>query len=149
MTAIEQAFESDIPELCKLLSILFKQEVEFKPDTEAQRKALTTIIKNPENGVIFVSRERGKVLGMVNLLFTVSTALGEKVALLKDMVVLPEARGKGIGSKLLSGAISFANSKGCRRITLLTDCDNRVARQLYAKQGFSNSSMVPMRLSLG
>jgi GNAT superfamily N-acetyltransferase len=148
MTAIEQASESDIPELCKLLRILFKQELEFKPDTEAQRKALTIIIKNPETGTILVTRESGKILGMVSLLFTVSTAIGNEVALLEDLVVLPEARGKGIGSNLLSGAIAFAKSKGCRRITLLTDCDNRLARQLYAKHGFSNSSMVPMRLSL-
>jgi GNAT superfamily N-acetyltransferase len=148
MTAIEQASESDIPELCKLLSILFKQEIEFKPDTEAQRKALTSIIKNLETGTILVTRESGKILGMVSLLFTVSTALGNKVALLEDLVVLPEARGKGIGSNLLSGAIAFAKSKGCLRITLLTDCDNRLARQLYAKHGFSNSSMIPMRLSL-
>ena len=56
-----------------------------------------------------------KVIGMVNLLFTVSTALGERVAMLEDMVVAPAARGTGVGSALLQHAIAFAQQQGARR----------------------------------
>jgi GNAT superfamily N-acetyltransferase len=92
--------------------------------------------------------ENGQIVGMVNLLFTISTALGERVALLEDMVVSPEVRGTGIGAKLLSEAISLARERGCKRITLLTDRSNEAAQRFYAKQGFVLSSMVPMRLSV-
>jgi ribosomal protein S18 acetylase RimI-like enzyme len=86
---------------------------------------------------------------MVNLLYTVSTALGARVALLEDMVVAPQARGRGLGSALLTHAIAHARSQGCRRITLLTDGVNDSAQRFYARHGFTGSGMVPMRMSLG
>ena len=64
------------------------------------------------------------------------------------MVVQPIYRGSGAGSKLLRAAIDFANSAGCRRITLLTDQTNKVAQRFYERHGFNLSEMVPMRLSI-
>jgi GNAT superfamily N-acetyltransferase len=139
---------SDVPALCELLSILFSQEAEFKPNHEAQSRGLTQIINNPEIGLIVVARQGGDVVGMVNLLYTVSTALGERVALLEDMVVSPNARSGGVGSQLLEQAIHFARANGCKRITLLTDRTNEPAQRFYQKHGFAFSAMVPLRLSL-
>lgn len=145
---IEKATSADIPALSELLSALFSQEEEFAPNPEAQSKGLTQIINHPETGVILLARQGEQVVGMVNLLFTVSTALGDPVALLEDMVVSLPARRAGIGTQLLAEAISFARSQGCRRITLLTDRTNEAAQRFYEKQGFVASSMIPMRLSL-
>jgi len=85
---LTQATYSDIPELVELLVSLFEQEAEFEPNSEAQRKALSKIILDPKIGVILVARNDEKIVGMINLLFTESTALGTKVAILEDMVVL-------------------------------------------------------------
>lgn len=145
---VEKATATDIPALTDLLAALFSQEAEFSPDREAQRRGLTRIIENSETGLVLVARQNGRVVGMANLLFTISTALGERVALLEDMVVAPANRGAGIGTKLLSEAISVARSQNCRRITLLTDRSNEFAQRFYAKQGFAVSSMIPMRLLL-
>ena len=145
---INLANASDIPALCELLDILFSQEAEFKPDHEAQRRGLARIISNPEIGLIVVARQDGQVVGMVNLLYTVSTALGDRVALLEDMVVSPNARGSGVGSQLFEQAIQFARLDGCKRITLLTDRTNESAQRFYQKHGFGFSAMIPMRLSL-
>jgi len=145
---IEKATPADIPALSELLSALFSQEAEFTPNSEAQAKGLNQIIGNPEVGAVLVAREGGQVVGMVNLLFTVSTALGGQVALLEDMVVSSQARGAGVGSELLDQAISFARAQGCKRITLLTDRENESAQRFYDKKGFVVSGMVPMRRSL-
>ena len=145
---IEMATAADIPALSDLLSVLFSQEAEFTPNTEAQQRGLAEIISKPDIGVVLVARHNDQTVGMVNLLFTISTALGEKVALLEDMVVSPAGRGTGIGTKLLSKAISFARAQGCKRITLLTDQSNESAQRFYAKQGVLVSGMVPMRLPL-
>lgn len=145
---IEIAKETDIPALIDLLFVLFSQEKEFHPDSVAQERGLTRIIRDREIGAVLVAKNEDQIAGMVNLLFTVSTALGERVALLEDMVVIPAARGSGVGSALLAEAMEFARKQGCKRITLLTDRDNEAAQRFYAKQGFSVSGMVPMRLSL-
>ena len=143
---ITSATGNDIPTLCGLLNILFTQEAEFAPNEAAQCRGLDMIITNPEVGTILVARENNTIVGMVNLLCTVSTALGARVALLEDMVVAPAARGKGVGSLLLQHAVEWARSQGCKRITLLTDGDNEEAKRFYQAQGFATSKMVPMRL---
>lgn len=148
MLVITPATIADIPALCKLLNELFMQEAEFKPDHAAQSRGLASIIEHPEIGSILVARRQDKIVGMVNLLYTVSTALGERVAILEDMVVAPAIRGSGIGSQLIERAIEHARCNGCRRITLLTDQTNQAAQRFYARHGFKASAMIPLRLTL-
>lgn len=145
MMQIEAATPEDIPALCALLSALFAQEAEFTPDAAAQARGLAMIIGDPRVGSVLVARRDGEVVGMVNLLFTVSTALGERVVLLEDMVVAPSVRGAGVGSALLTAAIDFARAQRCPRITLLTDRVNADAQRFYARHGFAASDMLPMR----
>ena len=142
---IEKATVNDIPELCQLLAILFNQEAEFKPDRQAQQTGLQAIISNPDIGIILLARHKDKVVAMVSLLFSISTALGGRVAMLEDMVVLPEQRDLGIGSALLAAAISTARENGCLRITLLTDSYNEIAHRFYDRQGFTRSAMLAFR----
>lgn len=148
MLRIAVAQTEDVPALCELLKILFSQEAEFTPDEAAQRRGLAHIMASPEVGAILVARQGERIVGMANLLYTVSTALGERVALLEDMVVAPDARGAGIGSRLLQEAIQFARSNGCHRITLLTDRSNEPAQRFYQRHGFGPSAMIPLRLAL-
>jgi GNAT superfamily N-acetyltransferase len=143
-----KATHSDISELVELLKSLFEQEAEFEPNSETQSKALSKIILDPKIGIILIAKDDDKILGMVNLLFTESTALGSKVALLEDMVILSSSRGRGIGSQLIDYAISEAKKAGCKRITLLTDIENTKAQSFYQKKGFVKSKMTPYRLLL-
>ncbi len=143
-----KATHLDIPELVELLNSLFEQEAEFEPNSETQSKALSKIILDSKIGIILIAKDDDKILGMVNLLFTESTALGSKVALLEDMVVLSSSRGRGIGSQLIDYAISEAKKAGCKRITLLTDIENTKAQSFYQKKGFVKSKMTPYRLLL-
>ena len=146
---IEVATENDIPALAELLSLLFSQESEFTPNVEAQKRGLSKIITNPAIGTVLVAKRCESTIGMVNLLYTVSTALGEPVALLEDLIVRPEARCAGVGSKLLHEAICLAKANGCKRITLLTEQTNLAAQRFYKRHGFESSLMMPLRLAIG
>jgi GNAT superfamily N-acetyltransferase len=148
MIRIEQASESDVGGMADLLLSLFDQEADFKPDRALQETGLRLILADPKIGQLFVAKESGNVVGMVSLLFTVSTAMGQPVCWLEDMVVAQSARGQGLGSKLLAHAIDFAKAKGYGRITLLTDRINENAQRFYARHGFNNSEMTPMRLMI-
>jgi len=88
-------------------------------------------------------------VAMINLLYTYSTALGEPVALLEDMVVSDDYRGQGVGSLLLDYAVHFSEDRGCKRVTLLTDADNSEAQHLYHKLEFERSHMQVYRKLLG
>lgn len=138
----------DIPVLCELLWELFSQEVEFTPNKKIQEKALKKIIEDENIGDIFVSVKENKVVAMVNILYTISTALGEKVAILEDMVVSQNYKNQKIGSSLIEFALDYLEKNSFKRVTLLTDSDNFNAHNFYKKHGFIESSMVVFRKSL-
>jgi GNAT superfamily N-acetyltransferase len=149
MIRIEQATTEHIPQMAELLAMLFSEETEFRPDREKQIRALRMIVSAPERGNIFVATEEDEVVGMMSLLFTISTATGAPACWLEDMVIRPEHRGKGTGTKLLTHAVAYAKSNGFTRITLLTDRTSGKSIQFYERHGFQRSEMVPMRLHLG
>jgi GNAT superfamily N-acetyltransferase len=142
---IRTASSADIPACIELLGVLFDQEKDFIADSGKQADGISLVLDNPEAGRIFISEFDGRVLGMVMLLFTVSTFMGKKVAILEDLVVSPEWRGKGVGSRLIDAAIAYARNTGFGRITLLTDHDNETAHRFYASRGFTKSDMVVYR----
>ena len=146
---IREATTADLPELAAFLTALFSQERDFKPDEEKQLRGLRLILERPHAGRIFVILHQSRLAGMVNLLFTVSTAEGGDVIWLEDLYVRSELRGQGFGSKLLRHAIEFAQREGFLRLTLLTDGGPNPAREFYLRHGFAPSQMVPLRRQLG
>ena len=145
-TQIRAATAADIPQLCDLLAILFTQETDFRPDPEKQSRGLGLIIADPEIGQVFCAVQANIVIGMVSILYTVSTAEGGRAAWLEDMIVDPDWRGQGLGSQLLAHAIREAKAAGCLRVTLLTDQTNEAAMRFYRRAGFEPSAMTPFRL---
>src|SRR5881296_1418678 len=143
---IEPATAEDLDELSDLLGELFSEESDFRPNKEKQLRGLRLIFEQPNRGRVFVLRRDHAIVGMINLLFTISTAEGGFVILLEDLVIHKEYQGQGYGSKLLNYAIDFAKQKNFLRITLLTDRPENVAQAFFRKHGFVESSMIPMRL---
>jgi GNAT superfamily N-acetyltransferase len=143
---IEPATEADLDELSEMLGGLFSQEGDFRPDKERQLRGLRLIFEQPSRGRVFVLRQNGAIVGMINLLFTISTAEGGFVILLEDLVIHQQYQGKGYGSKLLQHAIDFAKQKNFLRITLLTDRPENLAQEFFRHHDFVESSMIPMRL---
>ena len=147
-TKIRQATLADVPQLCGLLTLLFAQEADFTPNVDRQTRGLHMIIEQPEIGRIYCAAQEALIVGMVSILYTVSTAEGGRAAWMEDMVVHPDWRGHRIGEQLLQSAVEKAREAGCTRITLLTDADNGPAIRFYSRAGFTRSSMIPLRLKL-
>lgn len=138
----------DLPQLTELLHLLFSQESDFQPDARKQRRALRMLLDSPSAGQVLVARQANRVVGMVSLLFTISTAEGGLACWLEDMIIHPACRHCGIGSQLLEHAVAHARSRKIRRITLLTERTNGSAQRFYESHGFWRSPMIPLRLSV-
>jgi len=149
LTRIEAATMEDLPALTELLKDLFSRETDFRPDYNTQMRGLRLILEQPNRGRVFVLRSAHRIIGMINLLFTISTAEGGFVILLEDLVVNRDFRNQGFGGQLLNFALDFAKQKDFLRITLLTDCLSPESILFFEQHGFQRSEMVPMRMWLG
>lgn len=145
---ISPAETGDLEQLAELLAELFTLENDFRPDREKQLRGLRLILDNPALGRLFVLRDQGRVAGMANVLITVSTAEGCRVAVLEDVIVSNEYRGKGLGRRLVEQVLWWARAEGMTRVTLLADRDNEAALEFYRKLGFDSSQMVVLRRRL-
>jgi len=58
------------------------------------------------------------------------------VAKLRLLVLLPEARGLGLGGRLTDECIAFARARGYRKLVLWTQSNLIAARKIYASRGF-------------
>jgi GNAT superfamily N-acetyltransferase len=145
---ISQAGHGDLDQLADLLAELFTLESDFHPDREKQLRGLRLILDNPALGKLFVLRDQGRVAGMANVLVTLSTAEGCRVAVLEDVIIRSEYRGKGLGRLLLEHVLAWVKMKGMARVTLLADRGNKAALDFYRKLGFEHSHMVVLRRGL-
>ncbi|HAU30841.1 MAG TPA: N-acetyltransferase [Desulfotomaculum sp.] len=143
MLTVRKAGKEDIKEMCLLLQELFTLEKDFTPNWHKQRRGLEFILEKPHYGILLLLKKGEEILGMANLLVTVSTATGVKVILLEDFIIKKSARRKGLGKYFFwgGGIKKLAQKEGYSRITLLVDKDNRPAQGFYLSQGFKKSNM--------
>lgn len=78
-----------------------------------------------------VADKGGRVVGSV---FVVEA--DAETAKLRLLYVDPEARGEGLGRRLVDEAVNFARAAGYRRMTLWTNDILTAARHIYEKVGF-------------
>jgi len=69
---------------------------------------------------------------------------GDDVAVLWDIRVAPDARGKGVGSALLSAAERWAAGRGARRLEAETQNINVPACRFYEARGFALEAIDPL-----
>jgi GNAT superfamily N-acetyltransferase len=71
----------------------------------------------------------------VGCVFCVAT--GELTAQLRILLVDPDARGHGLGARLVDECLSFARGAGYKRMTLWTNDPLVAARKIYLSRGFT------------
>jgi len=144
------AAREDLPALVELLSALFAIEKDFAVDRLKQERGLLLLLSSPDRAAIMVCREKrtGDVLGMATAQLLVSTAAGGLSAQVEDVVVRADARGRGIGTRLLDACGDWSRERGAMRLVLSADERNQRAEEFYFRRGWVRSGMRIFRLDL-
>jgi GNAT superfamily N-acetyltransferase len=137
---IRRAIYNDIPTMVNLLSELFSIEDDFTIDTEKQLHGLKLLL-DTQSAILLVVESDSRVIAMATLQTLVSTAMGENVGLIEDVVVTKSHRGNGIGKRLLEALIIESEKAGLKRLALGADHRNHAAIAFYQKHGFAMSHM--------
>ena len=61
------------------------------------------------------------------------------VALLDELYVVPDLRGRGLGSELLAAAEAAARERGAELLEINVDGDDTGARRFYERHGYRNT----------
>ena len=68
-----------------------------------------------------------------------------QVAKLRLLILDPEARGMGLGRRLVNACVGFARAAGYRKLVLWTQSELTAARAIYEKLGFRKVRSEPHR----
>lgn len=95
---------------------------------------------DPRRERCWIAVRGGRRLGAVFLV-----KQSPRVAKLRLLIVEPEARGLGLGMRLVRACVNFARAAGYRKLVLWTQSELRAARAIYEKLGFRRVRSEPHR----
>lgn len=106
-----------------------------KPLPRHVQEQMISGMKSFPGTLVFLAKDAKRFVGLANCFEGYSTFFAKPLINIHDLAVLPEARGKGIGRKLIEAVTQKAKSMGCCKVTLEV-LENNPARNLYEREGF-------------
>jgi len=131
---------ADLPDVLPLIADYQRFYAVADIDTLRNREFFAQFAVPNERGVLHALRLDGAVVGFSTIYFSFSSALAKPVAVLNDIFIAPEWRGRGYGRALIEHATAYARNAGYARLQWLTAQDNVAAQRLYDTLGAKKSA---------
>ena len=121
----------DLADLLPLLRA-YSRFYEGDPDDEALRAMATAFLDEGAGGTQLIARDdSGRALGHATMLWSWDTTLAQPLAVMEDLFVAAEARGRGVGAALIAACRELAAGRGMQWLAWETAPDNVTAQRLY------------------
>ncbi len=141
-TQIIYAKSELIPSFYEALAAVARERVYIEmieaPPLEKVTKFQTEHIG--KNGPVYYAVDNGKVVGWCDVFPEENPRQKHRGGL--GMGLLPEYRGKGLGSKLLAAVLDHAKKFGLEKVELHVYTTNQPAVALYKKFGFEQEGLI-------
>lgn len=121
---IRQAQADDLQQLLEIETTCFQTD-------RLSRRSFSNFIKSGAHELLVLS-EGGRLVGYVLNLYRAGTNLGR----MYSIAVLPQARGKGYGDRLLKAAEQAVQARHCVFMRLEVNVSNAAAIKLYEQNGY-------------
>jgi GNAT superfamily N-acetyltransferase len=140
---IERVSERSLPELLPLVRA-YCDFYDVAPSDEALLGLSRALIADPEReGVQLLARDPdGRAVGFATVFWSWATTSAERVGVMNDLYVAPEARGSGTAERLIEACVAEAAAHGAGKLTWQTAVDNERAQKVYERVGASREEWV-------
>ncbi len=132
---IKVANENDVPLILSLIKELAEYEKLTHEVVATEDMLRETLFGHKSNIEALVGYLHDKPVAFALYFHNFSTFLGRKGIYLEDLYVKPEARGKGVGQKILVHLARLAKERGCGRLEWSVLDWNTPAIEFYKKIG--------------
>ena len=140
---IKTAGFNDIDDLLPLLEQLFAIEEDFIFNGPVQRRGLQMMLDGcGKHRVVKTAWMAGRLIGMCTAQTRISTAQGSITAVIEDLVVDREYRGRGIGEQLIRAIEAWACKLDICHLSLLADKTNTPALRFYEAGGYTTTRLI-------
>ena len=144
---IRNARVEDLDTLVGLLKQLFLIEKDFTFDAGKNRRGLALMLDGcGKHRAVKVALYKTEIVGMCAAQTRISTATGSITAVLEDLVVDADHRGRGIGESLLHAIAQWAQPRGISHLQLLADKNNGPAMAFYRRLKWRQTDLVCLTL---
>jgi GNAT superfamily N-acetyltransferase len=147
---IRDAAPDDLPALMPLMRG-YTDFYESDPADEGLERMINEVIAAPEHEafLLVATDEADAVVGFALNQWKWSSLRGARVAVLDDLFVHPDARGKGYADELILAVADVARRHGAPAIAWLTMPDNKRAHAVYDRVGGHAEELIEYELELG
>jgi GNAT superfamily N-acetyltransferase len=147
---VRSADERDIPALMPLMRGYCDFYESNPPDSGLEVMARALIATPEDQGMLLVAEDdAGKVIGFAAVGWKWSSLRGARIAVLEDLFVAQDARGKGAADALIRACAARARASGAPVMTWLTAPDNHRAQRVYDRIGGTSETFLEYELELG
>ena len=146
---IRSATENDIPALMPLMRAYCDFYEADPPDRGLDEMARALIASEDDQGMLLVADEGGGAVGFAAVGWKWSSLRGARIAVLEDLFVVPEARGRGAADALIEACAERARDNGAPVVTWLTAPDNHRAQAVYNRVGGKSATYLEYELEPG
>jgi len=129
------ATEKDIDSLLLMMSEFYKHE-QIQFNNEILKSTIIDLIQNPFLGKIWLINVNSQVVGYFVLTYIFSLEYGGRNALLDEIFIKKDFRGKGIGSKTLNFIEQQCKIDNIHVVHLQVKKFNPSAKKLYELNGY-------------
>jgi ribosomal protein S18 acetylase RimI-like enzyme len=133
---IRMAREADLESLVRLAAAFRDHLGQSTPSDAAFRASIAALLQDAGTEFFLAWDAQQGAIGYVQARFRYSAWTSALEAELEDVFVVPEARRRGVGLRLVQFAIARANERACRSMGLNTNERNEGALALYRRLGF-------------
>ncbi|MEJ5091593.1 GNAT family N-acetyltransferase [Sphingobacterium faecium] len=120
----------------------------YDMDPAVSRENFNTFLDDERLGQSWLIKENDLVLGYIIVVYFFSFEFKGRVALLDELYLNADARGKGVGRKAVEFVKEYVQNQGCKLVLLEVEPHNIPAEKLYESQGFDFHPRNIMRYSI-